>query len=201
MRENEWQVVDEAHDYLVATAGCGAIKIFVETEGSDYSIVFHSNGNLDSRERTGPAIGRYILQQSELPKAVNVLCLQPYDISSDVMDSVNEITSMVHQEGIPTDVQAVSLKNIEGEPYSQFVHLNLRGTADEILERYGDLRLQGPKLSSEERNKKIALFQSLPREVRTREFIRDWATLSLEEASQVAEANSQRTFWDYLFSS
>ncbi len=200
VRENEWYVAEPGNDYIVATGGCGAVKVFVEAGESSYAVVFHSDGTPESKE-VAPQIGNYILRQKDRPKAVKILCLQPFGNSGDVMDSVNRIDAQLEGAGIPTGVQAVSLNNIEGERYSSFVHLNLKGSEEQILNRYDDLRVQSKVMSKEDRAKKISLFQSLPPEVRTPEFIRDWSSLSLEQAREVAAGHQrEESFWDRILS-
>lgn len=201
--ENEWYVAEEGHDYIVATGGCGAIKAFVDAGESSYAIVFHSDGSQDSKEVAAPQISNYILRQKERPRSVRLLSIQPYSQSKDVMDSVNGIGNRLEQAGISSHVHAVTLNNIDAEDHSQFVYLNLRGTEKQILDRYSDLRIKSRELSKEDRAKKIALFQSLPAQVRTSEFIKEWSTLSLEEAGEVvAGVRRQKTsIWERILSS
>lgn len=196
VRENEWRVGDLDDSVLINTSGCGAVKIFV---GSSSCIVFHSFGDAESKV-VARQIGNYLLRQR--PESVRVLCLQPYDISRDVMDSVNEIRELTEQEGIPTSVRAVRLDNLEHERYSAFLQLDLGGSEEQILDRYSDLVVRSRPMSKAERAQKIELFQSLPPSVRTPEFLKRWSGLSLEEAREVADevARSEQGWAQRLFS-
>jgi len=75
---------------------------------------------------------------------------------------------------------------------SEFIRLDLEGTAEEILARYDHLVVKSRKMGDEARAMKSLLFQSLPGNVRTPEFLRKWSSLTLEEARQVADDFASR---------
>ncbi len=196
VREKEWVVAEAGTRYVVDTGGCGAIKVFVEAGESSYSVVFHSDGSQESKEVSAHNLGTHILRQRDKPKAVNILCLQPYSVSRDVIDSVRSISTLLDEAGVETTVRSVCLNNIDGEKHGNFVRLNLEGSKEQILDRYQDLVLQSKSLSPEDRNKKIALFQSLPLSHRTPEFLKNWSSLSLEEAKEVVDnLRKKRSQW------
>jgi len=184
---HEWLVGEENTSYTIDTAGCGAIKIFVECGKSSYSIIFHSFGTQESKDAAGQ-IGHYILGSKEKPESVKILSIQPYAITRSVQDTVKVIRDMLSEEHqIVTEGHVVCLNNVEYEMNSEFIRLDLEGTEEEILGRYAHLVVKPRKMSDEERAMKISLFQSLPGNVRTPEFLRNWSTLSLEEARQVVD--------------
>lgn len=199
--ENEWRVGETETSYLISTGGCGAVKIFVQGESSSYCIVFHSFGDGESKD-AGSRLGNYIARQKQRPQSVRVLCLQPYDISRDVMNSVYEIRKATEGAGIPTEVRTIRLNNIEHESYSEFIQLDMAGSEQQILERYGDLVLKDRLLSKADRTQKIELFQSLPGKHRTPQFLKKWSSLSLEEARVVVEEvrNGEKSWSERLFS-
>ncbi|MGV8118352.1 MAG: hypothetical protein AB2L14_01175 [Candidatus Xenobiia bacterium LiM19] len=181
---NKWVVAEDNTSYLINTGGCGAIKIFVDGGESSYSIVFHSFGSQDSKDAAGQ-IGNYILSRKEKPESVRILNIQPFGISASVNNTVNVISDMIKEEGsIKINGHAVCLNNIDGEKYSKFICLDLEGTEKQILDRYDNLILKSREMSDDERAMKIKLFQSIPFNLRTTEFLRKWSTLSLEEARQ-----------------
>lgn len=184
---NEWVIGSENSSYVINTAGCGAIKIFVDCGKSSYFIVFHSFGTKDSRE-AATQIGRYILSREEKPESVRILDIYPYSISSSVKQTVAVIYKILEEKGgISVERHTVCLNNIEGEMYSRFISVDLQGTEREILDRYDHLIVKSRNLSADERAKKSLLFQSLPLNVRTPEFLRKWATLSLDEAERLVD--------------
>jgi hypothetical protein len=171
---------------VISTGGCGAVKIFVTGESSNYCIVFHSFGEEDSKI-AARQLGNYILHNPESAQSVRVLCLQPYQISRDVINSVHEISKATQGAGIPTEVRSVCLNNIEHESYTEFVPLDLAGSEQQILQRYSSLMLKDRPLSKEDRLQKIELFQGLHPKHRTPEFLKKWSGLSLSEARGVVE--------------
>lgn len=182
---NEWVIGREDTSYIINTAGCGAIKIFVDSEKSGYFIVFHSFGTQDSMEAAAE-IGRYILGAGKKPISVRILDIQPYSITGSVKKTVAVINKMLEEKGgIKVDGRTVCLNNIEGERYSSFVSVDLQGTEQEILDRYDHLVLKNRNMSDAERAEKRRLFQSIPLNVRTPEFLRKWASLSREEAERL----------------
>lgn len=184
---NKWVVGEDNTSYIIETAGCGAIKIFVDCGKSSYFIVFHSFGTQDSKE-AAKQIGNYILNRKEKPESVRILDIQPYMISSDVEKTVNVIQDMLSTEDkTKIDRHTVCLNNINCEKYSQFVRLDMEGTENQILDRCDHLILKSRKMSNDERAMKIKLFQSIPLNSRTSEFLRKWASLSLDEARQFVD--------------
>ncbi len=189
---NKWFVTEDNTSYTIETGGCGAIKIFVEGEKASYSIVFHSFGSQDSKDAAGQ-IGRYILGRNEKPESVKILNIQPFGISASVNNTVKVIREMISEKGnIKIDGHTVCLNNIDCENYSEFVHLDLEGTEKQILDRYDHLILKSRKMSDDERAMKIRLFQSLPLNARTPEFLRKWSSLTLEEARQLVDGLNRK---------
>lgn len=184
--ENEWHVGPVETSCLISTGGCGAVKIFVDGENSNYCIVFHSFGDEEAKF-AARQIGNYILRKKDNAQSLRVLCLQPYEISRDVMNSVYEISDATRKAGIPTEIRSVCLNNIEHERYSEFIHLDMGGSEQQILERYAGLVLKSRELSKQDRARKIELFQSLSAKHRTPEFLKKWSGLSLEEARALVE--------------
>jgi len=189
--ENEWRVGELDTPYVIHTGGCGAMKIFVQGESGDYCIVFHSFGE-DGSKTAARQLGNYIVGQENTPRSLRILCLQPYDISKDVMQSLAEIHRVTEQAGIPTQVHSICLNNLDHEDYSQFIQLEMTGSEQQILERYSHWILRDRPLSPEDRQKKIALFQSIPLEHRTSALLKRWSGLSLEEARGVAQGLTRR---------
>ena len=182
---NEWFPGKENTSYIVNTAGCGAIKIFVDRGESSYFLVFHSFGTQESMEAAAD-IGRYILNTGSKPEAVRILDIQPYAISPSINKTVGVIREMLEKKGgIQVDGRTICLKNIDGPMYSRFISVDLQGTEQEILDRCDHLILKSREMSDEERAQKIRLFQSLPYSVRTPEFLNKWAPLSLDEAKSL----------------
>ncbi|MDQ7825778.1 MAG: hypothetical protein RDV48_23455 [Candidatus Eremiobacteraeota bacterium] len=189
---NEWLVGEDNTSYIIETAGCGAIKIFVDCGESSYFIIFHSFGTQDSKDAAAQ-IGDFILGSKKRPESVKILDIQPYAISGDVKDTVAVIHEMLSAQGsIKIDGRTVCLNNIDGEKHSNFVRLDLEGTEREILDRYDHLILKSRTMSDDERAMKIRLFQTLPLSVRTPEFLRKWAPLSLEEARRLVDGLQSR---------
>lgn len=184
---NKWVVAEDNTSYLINTGGCGAIKIFVEGGESGYSIVFHSFGIKDSMD-AAEQIGNHILSRKEKPESVRILNIQPFGISASVNKTVNVISDMIKADGsIKVDGRAVCLNNIDGERYSSFICLDMEGTEKQILDRYDHLVLKSREMSDDDRAMKIQLFQSIPFNRRTPEFLRKWSSFTLEEARQHVE--------------
>ena len=187
VREKEWCVTENDTSYVIDSGGCGAIKIFVDADESSYSIVFHSDGTQESKEEAAPDISSYLLSQKNKPQNVRILCIQPYSVSRDVMESVYKINHALEEEGIPTSLRSVCLNNIEGEKHSKFIRLDLAGSEEQILGRYDDLLVKSRDMSEEDRARKIKLFQTVPMSLRTSEFLKNWSSLSVEEAKQLVD--------------
>jgi hypothetical protein len=184
---NKWVVAEENTSYLIHTGGCGAIKIFVNSGESSYSIVFHSFGTQDSKDAAGQ-IGGYVLSKKEKPESVRILNIQPYGISADVNRTVSVISDTIRDKGgIEVEGHTVCLNNIDGEPYTDFVCVDMEGTEEQILSRYDNLIVKARPMSDEDRSMKIKLFQSIPFNLRTPAFIRKWSSLSLEEARKTVD--------------
>jgi hypothetical protein len=184
---NEWVIGSEDTSYIINTAGCGAIKIFVDCEKSGYFIVFHSFGTQDSMNAAAE-VGRYILGAEKKPRSVRILDIQPYSITGSVKKTVAVIHKMLEEKGgIKVDGRTVCLNNIEGERYSSFVSVDLQGTEKEILDRYDHLVLKDRNMSDAGRAEKRRLFQSIPLNMRTPELLREWASSSLEEAERLVD--------------
>lgn len=202
---NEWAICAPHHRYIVETAGCGAIKLFVQSAAGsahDYAIVFHSYGTQASHEAAAQ-IGAYILDAKQNPLSVRALCVQPYAVSRDVMRTVHRIADTVgKQAGVAFEERSVCLDALPGEARSRFVRVDLTGTEDEIMARCAPHVVTPPVMSDDERRAKIALFQSLPVDVRTPDFIRRWSTLNLEEARALAEDIRRRSapWWGRILS-
>lgn len=197
---NEWAICEKDTSYLVDTAGCGAIKIFVQGAQSSYDIAFHIFGTKDSDE-AAVQIGQHILSKKDRPESVQILCIQPYAINRDVMDTVDLISDAIAGAGtIKTNVRAVCLNNIDCEKFTQFVQVDLKGTEQEIVDRYAHLVLKSAEMSDEDRRQKMQLFQGLPMSARTPEFIRKWSPLSLDEARKTVDELANNTKKESLWS-
>ena len=190
VRVNEWRICEPGKRYVVDTAGCGAIKVFVRGSSgraSDYEIVFHSYGTPASQVAAG-TIGDHIAARSQPPAEVRILVIMPYDVSAQVMASERRLQEVLSRaRGLDYHATVVCLNNIEGEKNARFVRVDLTGTESEIVERCAPLTLRSPEMTEADRNAKIALFQSLPVDVRTPDFIRRWVPLTLDEARTVAD--------------
>lgn len=186
---NRWQIEEKNKSYVVNTGGCGAIKLFVKGEDSNYSIVFHSYGTEESKT-AAEQIASYIIKNKDSKTSVEILNIQPYKFSRNVQESIDKIKSKIKETNIDNgnkikiSEHAMCLNNLPGQAYSNFIGVCLDGSKAEIIQRYDNLVIKDRKLSEPERNMKIGLFQQVPASLRTPEFIREWSQLTLEQSKE-----------------
>lgn len=183
---NEWQFAEENTSYLIKTGGCAAIKIFVESEKSPYALVYHCFGTAESKE-AARQISDYIIYNKDPQTSVDILNIQPYGISSSIQGCLQTLTRNLKDADIPVTQELMCLNNIAGEKYANIVDIHLDGSKEKLKHDYSRFMLKSTQLSESERQQKIQLFQKVPVNMRTYEFIQNWSTLSLAQAAKKIE--------------
>ena len=187
VKVDSWQICEEGNEYFVNSAGCGAVKIFVEGDKAKFSLIFHCYGTQNSRY-AAKQIADYILSKERGSAKVDILNVQPFSISKDVADCLSGIAKdLTQSSNIQVNQRILCLNNLKGQKNASFINICLDGSKEDILKRYDRFVLKDKQLSVEDRKKKVELFQRIPIQFRTDEFIKSWSLLDLKEAESKVE--------------
>ena len=186
VKVDSWEICQEKNSYFVNSAGCGAVKIFVEGDKA-YSLVFHCYGTQNSRYAAKQIVD-YILSKKIEKSKVDILNVQPFSISKDVAECLMGISNdLTKNYNVQVNQKILCLNNLKGQKNASFINICLDGSKEDILKRYDRFVLKDKRLSVEDRRKKVELFQMIPVQLRTDEFIKSWSLFDLKQAEAKVE--------------